>query len=207
MSTPTPPNLHYLPADAPARDPLNGVAITAGETDCAAWNPTASPLAPAVGRPVTVEKTGKIPYIKNNKIYRRNLMKKSISVLFCALLSMNFFSCGTSNAAVKDSVDWAGVYTGVIPAADAEGINVEITLRTDGTYGVTYQYIGKGSDVLAHTGAFKWKTDGSTVVLDVLDTDGIPPYYVVGENTLTQLDMKGKRITGALANNYVLKKK
>jgi uncharacterized lipoprotein NlpE involved in copper resistance len=131
-------------------------------------------------------------------------MKKSILVLFFALLSMNFFSCGISNTNLKNSLDWAGVYTGVIPAADAEGINVEITLNNDGTYKVNYQYIGKGDDVFAHTGTFKWKNDGSTVILD---SEEIPPYYKIGENILTQLDMNGKKIVGTLANDYVLKKK
>jgi uncharacterized lipoprotein NlpE involved in copper resistance len=132
-------------------------------------------------------------------------MKKSILIVFFALLSMNFFSCGTSNKNLKNSLDWAGVYTGVIPAASSEGIKVEMTLNNDGTYRVNYQYLGKGDDdVFAHTGTFKWNNDGNTVILD---SEEIPPYYKVGENTLIQLDMRGKKIVGNLADNYVLKKK
>jgi uncharacterized lipoprotein NlpE involved in copper resistance len=131
-------------------------------------------------------------------------MKKSILVLFFAFLVMNFFSCGTSNKKLKDSLDWAGVYTGIIPAADAEGINVEMTLANDGTYMVLYQYIGKSDDAYSQTGTFKWNSDGNTVILDNKE---IPPYYKVGENTLIQLDMNGETIVGDLANNYVLKKK
>jgi uncharacterized lipoprotein NlpE involved in copper resistance len=131
-------------------------------------------------------------------------MKKSILIVLLALLSINFFSCGTSNKNLKNSLDWAGVYTGVIPGADSEGINVEMILNNDGTYKITYHYIGKGDEVFSHTGTFKWDSDGSTVILD---SEELPPYYKLGENILTQLDMKGKKIAGDLANNYVLKKK
>jgi uncharacterized lipoprotein NlpE involved in copper resistance len=33
-----------------------------------------------------------------------------------------------------------------------------------------------------------------------------PNRYLVGENTLTQLDMEGNKITGNMADQYVLKK-
>jgi uncharacterized lipoprotein NlpE involved in copper resistance len=131
-------------------------------------------------------------------------MKKSVLIVLLALLSMNFLSCGTSNKSLKNSLDWAGVYTGIIPGADSEGIDVELVLNNDGTYKVEYHYLGKSVDAFTHTGNFKWSGNGSTVILD---TKEIPPYYKVGENMLIQLDMKGKVIVGDLANNYVLKKR
>jgi hypothetical protein len=36
--------------------------------------------------------------------------------------------------------------------------------------------------------------------------NGFPPYYKLGENTLTHLDLDGNVITGDLADDYVLKK-
>jgi uncharacterized lipoprotein NlpE involved in copper resistance len=131
-------------------------------------------------------------------------MKKNILIIFFVLLSMNFFSCGASNKNLKNNLDWAGVYTGVLPGADSEGINVEMILNNDGTYTVNYQYIGKSDDVFAHAGTFKWNNDGNTVILDSKE---IPPYYKVGENILIQLDMDGEIIGGDLASNYVFKKK
>jgi uncharacterized lipoprotein NlpE involved in copper resistance len=130
-------------------------------------------------------------------------MKKGILIAFLALLSINFFSCGTSNKNLKNNPDWAGVYTGVIPGADSEGINAEVILNNDGTYQVSYQYIGKSDDVFTYTGTFEWDNDGGIVILDSKE---IPPYYKVGENILIQLDMDGEIITGAHANDYVLKK-
>jgi uncharacterized lipoprotein NlpE involved in copper resistance len=100
-------------------------------------------------------------------------------------------------------VDWAGVYRGAIPAASGSGINVEIILSNDGTYSISYQYIDHDEEVFTENGTFQWNDAGSAIVLDVKD---MPPHYQVGENILIQLDMAGEKITGALADNYILKK-
>ena len=115
---------------------------------------------------------------------------------------LGFGSCGTKNQNAKDNLDWAGVYTGTVPGANS-AIIVEITLEEEGTYKVSYQYVDKGNDVFTCTGTFKWK-DNNTVELDNKE---LPPYYIVGENTLTKLDMMGEKIEGEYSSNYVLKKK
>ncbi|MDR3312440.1 MAG: copper resistance protein NlpE [Spirochaetaceae bacterium] len=130
-------------------------------------------------------------------------MKKNFLSIFFALLVLNFFSCGTTKFSPKNKFDWTGTYTGVIPAADAPGINVEVTLNNDGIYKISYQYIERGDDLFINTGTFTWNNDGSTIILDSKE---LPPYYKVGKNTLTQLDMSGKKIVGTFAGNYVLKK-
>jgi uncharacterized lipoprotein NlpE involved in copper resistance len=83
------------------------------------------------------------------------------------------------------------------------GINVRIILNKDETYIVNYQYIGRSDQVFTYTGTFKWDERGNTITLD---SDVIPPHYRVGENTLTQLDMRGRLIRGELADYYVLRK-
>lgn len=45
---------------------------------------------------------------------------------------------------------------------------------------------------------------GNTITFDGLQNQ--PNQYFVGENTLTQLDMNGNKITGNLASNYILQK-
>jgi hypothetical protein len=70
-------------------------------------------------------------------------------------------------------------------------------------YNVSYQYIDKSNDVFIHTGTFTWK-DKNTVELD---NNEIPPYYLIGKKTLTQLNMAGEKIDGEHAKDYVLKKK
>ena len=146
-------------------------------------------------------------------------MKRIISALVGTVLLAVLGACGSVNHTKapdnqtadaidaahnsKNSLDWAGVYTGVTPAADAEGINVQIELDYDETYKVTYQYIGKGDEPFTVTGTFAWNDAGSTIILDSKE---LPPYYQVGENRLIQLDMEGNPITGAFADAYVLEK-
>ena len=132
-------------------------------------------------------------------------MKKfAVMVMMMAFVT----SACTSGPSVIDaahnshnSLAWAGVYTGTIPAADGAGINVTITLRYDLTYAVEYQYIGRQSGDFTFAGTFKWNKKGNSITLD---TKNIPPYYRVGENRLIQLDMAGKPIAGQLAADYVL---
>ncbi|MNT94835.1 putative lipoprotein NlpE involved in copper resistance [compost metagenome] len=72
------------------------------------------------------------------------------------------------------------------------------------TYLIKTKYKGKGDKVFEETGDFKWDKTGSIVILEGLKDRS--SQFFVGENTLTQLDMDGKRITGNLAEDYVLKK-
>ncbi|GHU60626.1 hypothetical protein FACS189445_0450 [Spirochaetia bacterium] len=136
-------------------------------------------------------------------------MRKIFLVFAAAFLLPGLGACVSAGKAIdaahnsRNSLNWDGVYRGVIPAADGPGINVEITLNNDGTYSMGYQYIDRGGEVFTESGTFTWNDAGSAIMLDVKD---MPPHYQVGENRLFQLDMSGKRITGALADNYVLEK-
>ena len=131
---------------------------------------------------------------------------RKIAVLMTAVAFM-VSACASASPVIDvahnsyNSLDWAGVYTGTIPAADGPGIIATITLRYDLTYTVSYQYIGRQGGDFALAGTFKWNKEGSSITLD---TKNIPPYYRVGENRLIQLDMAGKPITGKLAANYML---
>jgi uncharacterized lipoprotein NlpE involved in copper resistance len=145
------------------------------------------------------------------------MMKKLIFFAsMVALLSVGFQSCKQKSKADIDlleaidrahnsqnSVEWQGVYTGVIPCADCEGINVLITLNNDNTYQMNYSYIGKEEGNEQFSGTFTWTEDGGAVVFS---DKTVPYYYQVGENKLIQYDMEGKLITGEFADMYVLTK-
>lgn len=103
----------------------------------------------------------------------------------------------------RNSLEWNGVYTGTIPCANCEGIEVSITLNTDETYQVSYKYLGKPGEPEVSAGKFTWDDAGYMITLDSKD---LPPYYKVGENQLFQLDMEGNPITGEHADMYVLRK-
>lgn len=103
----------------------------------------------------------------------------------------------------RNALDWPGTYTGTLPCADCDGIRTTVTLHDDGTFDRELVYLGKSDSPFLQTGQFSWNAAGSAVSL-ALD-DGTAQMYQVGENQLFQLDQAGKRISGDLAAQYVLR--
>jgi len=106
----------------------------------------------------------------------------------------------------KNSLDWVGTYSGLLPCADCEGIQTVITLTKDLTYQIRTKYMGKNDAPIEKKGLFSWNKEGSKIELLGYKAGTMPVFYLVGENRLIQLDMQGNRITGRLADNYILKK-
>ena len=104
----------------------------------------------------------------------------------------------------QNSLDYLGVYKGVLPCADCEGIQTTITLNENLTYSIKTQYLGKGAKVFEQNGMYKWHDKVNILVLG--DSENVPRYYFVGENMLTQLDMSGKKNTGELKKKKKKKK-
>ncbi|GBR77542.1 lipoprotein NlpE [Candidatus Termititenax dinenymphae] len=136
-------------------------------------------------------------------------MKKLLVLVMVMVLLFGLSACKKQQASAIDSahnsqnsLNWDGVYTGVIPAADGPGIDVKLTLGLDYKYTLTYKYLEK-TGTFNHSGTFVWSSDGSNITLD---TDQVPNHYKVGENILWQLDLQGNRITGSLADKYTLQK-
>jgi beta-lactamase class A/heat shock protein HslJ len=100
------------------------------------------------------------------------------------------------------SLDWDGTYEGILPCADCEGIKTVIKLNKDQTYSLQLNYLGKDNKTFESIGTFCWDQSGNKIILDNIDTK----FYWVGENKITQLDNKGNRVTGKLADTYVLLK-
>lgn len=135
------------------------------------------------------------------------------SVLSCLALSalVISLSCKTASKAPAmptgdnsmTSVDWNGSYYATMPCADCEGIETTLTLNKDNTYRLVRYYRGKADarpDV--SIGTFSWNKEGSKVTL----SNQSPAEFQVGENQLFALDMSGNRISGNLADRYILKK-
>jgi uncharacterized lipoprotein NlpE involved in copper resistance len=136
--------------------------------------------------------------------------KKTLLVFFLmAVLIISGFGSCLSNKGLddshnsKNSLDWEGVYSGTIPSASGIGIDVRLRLYPDQTFVLNYEYVDKPDSMSSWTGLFQWDKKGNTITLNIKD---VPPYYNVAENMLIQLDMKGKPVSGSLADNYVLKK-
>ena len=125
------------------------------------------------------------------------------------------------------SLDWAGVYRGVIPSAAGMGILVQLELDytpDEGSFVLRAQYLTDegdvdeiaaawdleewGEDVATFEGPLSWPEFGNRNVIELggATERGWPPFYHVGEGHLRQLDLSGGTITGELAESYVLTK-
>lgn len=106
----------------------------------------------------------------------------------------------------QTSLDWEGVYSGILPCADCTGVQTVISLKKDLTFHISSKYIDKSEGAFEKNGKFAWSQDGSRIELLGVREGSMPIHYLVGENQLIQLNMQGQRITGELAERYILKK-
>ncbi|MDR0508155.1 MAG: META domain-containing protein [Dysgonamonadaceae bacterium] len=145
-------------------------------------------------------------------------MKKFVLVMGILSLVIGFNACKgkkQENQVVSEAIDaahnsrnslnWDGVYTGVIPCADCVGIRTKVILNTDNTYTVIREYIDKENGFYSYSGEIVWSEDGSDIILKEDERESATKFKV-GENILMQLDKEGNIITGDLTDNYVLVK-
>ena len=107
----------------------------------------------------------------------------------------------------RTSLDWPGIYTGSLPCADCEGIQITLQIEHNLSYILRRKYIGKSDSVYASGGTFRWNEEGNKITLISPEKDPTHTTYFVGENTLTQLDANGEKIQGALGEKYILRKR
>ncbi len=105
----------------------------------------------------------------------------------------------------QKALDWDGIYRAVLPCADCEGIQTTVYLQRDLTFIIKSKYLGKPADISEQKGKFKWNTQGTRIILQPNDKSN-PIIYAVGKGMITQLDQEGNKITGQLANHYILTK-
>ncbi|MEN9299441.1 MAG: hypothetical protein RLZZ429_1754 [Bacteroidota bacterium] len=110
---------------------------------------------------------------------------------------------GVDGATAQNSLDVVGIYKGVLPCADCEGMETSIELKNDSTYSRVIKYLGKKENSFTASGKWTW-VNGFTINLGSIKEG--PNQYFVAEGKLIQLDMSGNRITGELAAKYELKK-
>ncbi|HRI46990.1 MAG TPA: copper resistance protein NlpE N-terminal domain-containing protein [Ignavibacteriaceae bacterium] len=137
------------------------------------------------------------------------------AMLLSVFLILN--GCGTSNMTssstskeninshnAQNSLDWSGVYKGVVPCADCEGIETILILNKDLSYVLKTSYLGKENNPFIIEGNFIWNESSNKITLSGIQN--APNSFFVGENLIYQLDMDGNRITGELSENYALRK-
>lgn len=90
----------------------------------------------------------------------------------------------------RNSLDWAGVYEGVLPCADCPGIKTRLTLGSDGTFERQTQYLDRETVPRTERGRFTWHASGNAISLDA---NGGGQQYAVGEGRLILLNRDGTR--------------
>lgn len=97
----------------------------------------------------------------------------------------------------------AGVYSGVLPAADTEGIRTTLYIRPDGTYTRISEFIG--ADTFEEGGT--WQTDDRGIT-HMKPANEDTPEWLMGfvEKEIVLLTAEGKPVEGPLAPHYRLKK-
>ncbi|PTR04596.1 NlpE-like protein [Nitrosomonas nitrosa] len=142
-------------------------------------------------------------------------MRRQITAITFATIAFFLYGCdaevptpvahqAASGHVSVNSLDWQGRYSGVLPCADCPGIVTLLTLDLDQSYRLSKYYLGKDDKLFEQRGVFIWEEKGSVIHLQN-SPDG-PDRYQVGENILFQLDKQGKRISGDLAEDYILHK-
>ncbi len=152
-------------------------------------------------------------------------MAKNVWVIFAAAGLLAVFACGRApqdenadgvevaevtetvtlptdmhNAA--NSLDYKGVYEGLLPAADGPGIQTTLTLAPDGTFVWRSEYLDEQDGVFVDRGTYT--LTGNVAALEV-PGEGVR-YVKVEEGRLRLLDQDKNVITGSLADMYVLEK-
>jgi uncharacterized lipoprotein NlpE involved in copper resistance len=104
-----------------------------------------------------------------------------------------------------DARDHIGLYKGVLPCADCEGIETSLYLMANNAYLLTKVYKGLADrKEYKNIGDFEWSEDGTTVTLS--NMGNAPNRFVIEETRAIQLDLQGKRVEGDLAEMYTLVK-
>ena len=106
----------------------------------------------------------------------------------------------------RNSLDWDGIYSGIMPCADCEGIKTDIELNKDLTFRLARKYLGRSNELYLFNGSFSWNEGGSTITLKMDNGSEEHHQYQVGENQLVKLDVNGKRIQSDFADLYMLRK-
>ena len=107
----------------------------------------------------------------------------------------------------KSSLDWEGIYSGVLPSEDCEGIDTSLSLNKDQTYLLKLSYLGsseKESKNIISEGNFTWDENGNYISLE--GAKGESRKFKVGENFLMPLDKNEKEIEAVPGNNFKLYK-
>ena len=110
-----------------------------------------------------------------------------------------------SGGSAETSLDWNGEYKGSLPCADCDAIKTKLELNKDKTFELSRKYVGiKNTEQKSKVeGSFTFDAKNPSIILL-----GAPENkkVFIGENYVQFLDEDGNKITGPMADLYILKK-
>jgi len=142
----------------------------------------------------------------------KNVIKNlGFSAFVIATLSLS--SCATTPKSslpdghtAKTSLDYPGVYLGVLPCADCSGIKTRIYLNKDNTYVLQQEYLGKNATNIVEDGTYSFDESGNVVTIKPKTKNGQSFKLFVGQDHLSMLNQDGTKITSSLKDHYVFTK-
>ncbi|SKB61447.1 Heat shock protein HslJ [Soonwooa buanensis] len=144
-------------------------------------------------------------------INKNTIKNLGFSAFAIAMLSLS--SCSTTPKSslpdghtAKTSLDYPGVYLGVLPCADCSGIKTRIYLNKDNTYILQQDYLGKNGTSILENGTYSFDESGNVVNLKPKTKNGQSLKLFVGEDNISMLNQDGTKITTSLKDHYVLTK-
>ncbi len=123
-------------------------------------------------------------------------MSISRKILTAAIFAVSLAGCGSDSKV-------AGLYEGVIPAADCLGIKIELMLRDNGRYTMNSEYLERD---MSFSESGDYSVSGDTVSLTATDGDAFRYRFLKSGSDLRMLDADGHTIDGVLKDNYTLTK-
>lgn len=100
----------------------------------------------------------------------------------------------------QNSLDYYGIYEGILPAADCPGIQNTLTLNKDNTFTLHGEYLERNT---SYDDKGTYTLDGN--ILTLKTDKGETSYYKVGEGQVRMLGADKQEVTGPLAEHYILK--
>ncbi len=97
----------------------------------------------------------------------------------------------------RNSLDWSGVYEGIVACQDCPGTQMRLTLGQDGSFELSRRALVRGAAPSSAKGQFTWQPDGNTIVLDA---SGGAQGFAVGEGRVIVLNSDGSRPDAAGAS-------
>lgn len=141
-------------------------------------------------------------------------MKKYLFLVLCAFVFA--VACNEKPQARREALGGAdsvlsaylGSFNGILPCADCEGIDTELTLNEDGTFTLIEFYLSQESDLYLTEGAWQLSPDSSYVILTPAPEEGRAArrlFFALNGIDLDMLDINAKPIDSTL--NYTLRRK